>query len=509
MRDPLQPLEGPEIFIGLVGPAGADIDLVCQVLQDELAKVRYETRPIRLSHLIGTIDKYKDIPRSPEDVRIRRHMDSGTELRETTGRGDILALLSVLGIRRHREEVTKDPNAPAGRTAYIIRSIKHPKEIHSLRDIYGRLFFGISVYSPRVRRVDALARRIAESNGSADINKYRSEAEGLVERDEEEEGRKLGQDVTEAFPLADFFVDSSDRQNVQKEIRRFIEIVFMFPFHTPNRDEMGMHLARSAALRSADLSRQVGAVISRPSGEVISVGCNEVPAAHGGHYWPGESDFRDFQKGFDSSTKSKEQTIKEVVGSLYKAKLFSQSLMEMPVDRIAEFLSSEKGREIFSRSRIFDLLEFGRPVHAEMAAITDAARRGVSIQDAVLYSTTFPCHMCARHIISSGISKVVYIEPYPKSRVKELYDDSVSIEEECQTGARVVFTPFVGVSPRRFPEFFEKVERKTLDGRATGWTPTDANPRVKRLIITYISLEQDIAVFVDDLLKSRGLTLAS
>lgn len=57
-------------------------------------------------------------------------------------------------------------------------------------------------------------------------------------------------------------------------------------------------------------------------------------------------------------------------------------------------------------------------MHAEMFAITDAARRGLSVRDATLYCTTFPCHMCARHIIASGIRKVVYIEPYPKSMAK-------------------------------------------------------------------------------------------
>jgi deoxycytidylate deaminase len=31
---------------------------------------------------------------------------------------------------------------------------------------------------------------------------------------------------------------------------------------------------------------------------------------------------------------------------------------------------------------------------------------------------SFPCHMCARHIIATGLREVVYIEPYPKSVAK-------------------------------------------------------------------------------------------
>ena len=68
-----------------------------------------------------------------------------------------------------------------------------------------------------------------------------------------------------------------------------------------------------------------------------------------------------------------------------------------------------------------DLIEFSRTVHAEMAAIVDAARRGVSVQDCNLYTTTFPCHECAKHIVAAGIRRVVYIEPYPKSQALSLH----------------------------------------------------------------------------------------
>ena len=75
-----------------------------------------------------------------------------------------------------------------------------------------------------------------------------------------------------------------------------------------------------------------------------------------------------------------------------------------------------------------DLLEFGRIIHAEMSAISDAARKGVAIQGATLYSTTFPCHLCAKHIVASGIKRVVYLEPYPKSYANALHGDSIEVD---------------------------------------------------------------------------------
>jgi deoxycytidylate deaminase len=85
-------------------------------------------------------------------------------------------------------------------------------------------------------------------------------------------------------------------------------------------------------------------------------------------------------------------------------------------------------RKEISDSQFMDALEYGRIVHAEMSAISDAARNGRAIKDTVLYSTTFPCHMCAKHIVAAGIAKVIFLEPYPKSLASDLHSDSIEIE---------------------------------------------------------------------------------
>src|SRR6266446_8909613 len=78
--------------------------------------------------------------------------------------------------------------------------------------------------------------------------------------------------------------------------------------------------------------------------------------------------------------------------------------------RATEMLPLLKG------TKFMNIGEFGRTVHAEMASLMDAARRGVSVDNLTIYVTTFPCHNCAKHLIAAGIRKVVYLEPYPKSR---------------------------------------------------------------------------------------------
>jgi deoxycytidylate deaminase len=113
---------------------------------------------------------------------------------------------------------------------------------------------------------------------------------------------------------------------------------------------------------------------------------------------------------------------------------------------------------VLASCAVLDLTEFGRVVHAEMCAICDAARLGRSLGDGTLYVTTFPCHNCTKHILASGIRKVIYIEPYPKSRAQELHSNEISIENEAAD--KVSFIPFLGISPFRYRDIFQKGRRK-------------------------------------------------
>ena len=81
-------------------------------------------------------------------------------------------------------------------------------------------------------------------------------------------------------------------------------------------------------------------------------------------------------------------------------------------------------------TQFMNIGEFGRTVHAEMAALVDAAKRGVSVNKQLMYVTTFPCHNCAKHIIASGIREVWYLEPYPKSHAEFLHKEEIEIEPE-------------------------------------------------------------------------------
>lgn len=79
-------------------------------------------------------------------------------------------------------------------------------------------------------------------------------------------------------------------------------------------------------------------------------------------------------------------------------------------------LPSDQTHNIFGDPRSnFDYgvsFELSKFIHAEAMIIAEAAKRGVSLEDTILYVTTFPCPVCAKSIAVSGIKKVYYKEGY-------------------------------------------------------------------------------------------------
>jgi dCMP deaminase len=116
-----------------------------------------------------------------------------------------------------------------------------------------------------------------------------------------------------------------------------------------SRDEMLMHFARIAGLRSTCLRAQVGAVIAQ-SGRIVSVGYNGAPSgmAH---------------------------------------------------------CSESNGCGL-------NTLGCTRAVHAEANAVAFAAKRGISTEGASLYTTLGICLPCSQLLINCGIQEIVYKSLY-------------------------------------------------------------------------------------------------
>lgn len=65
-----------------------------------------------------------------------------------------------------------------------------------------------------------------------------------------------------------------------------------------------------------------------------------------------------------------------------------------------------------------------RTIHAEMNAITQAARNGVAIREASIYVTHTPCIHCLKVLINTGVRNVYYEKPYKLHTIGDLMTHS-------------------------------------------------------------------------------------
>ncbi|MFH0926936.1 MAG: cytidine/deoxycytidylate deaminase family protein [bacterium] len=68
--------------------------------------------------------------------------------------------------------------------------------------------------------------------------------------------------------------------------------------------------------------------------------------------------------------------------------------------------------------------ELCRGLHGEQNAIIQAATSGADINDSTLYSTHFPCVLCAKMIINAGVKKIFYLDGYPDDLAKDMLEEA-------------------------------------------------------------------------------------
>lgn len=468
-----------ELVFGLVGALGTDMERVGEELHLALDRAGYSTGEVRLSSLLREIDWPKPLKKDAKlDAYIAAHMDAGDSLRRAWKRPDALALLAIAQISSERSALLANESAPL-RRAWILRQLKTPQEVQTLRDVYGARFFLIAAYTPDDERATLLREAITKSRHTADTSKWQVDAGELLRRDQSEDP-PYGQNVRDTFHRADLFINASRDANTRPQLDRLIEIVLADPFKTPTKDEFALFAAYGAARMSAEPGRQVGAALVNSQGEVIALGTNEVPRPGGGVYRegspePGVPDQREFRFGTDEGERSidtNDRVQREI------AKEIADALNDPARRWLREDVDPDDLLKVMLATRLGDLTEFGRAMHAEMSAILDAARNGRSVVGASLYVTTFPCHNCARHIIGAGIRNCVFLAPYAKSQAAALHHDALAVSASAPEGGVVSFEPFVGVAPSRYAELFSWARRKNDDGTLLDWDARTAKPRL-------------------------------
>lgn len=476
-----------ELVLGLIATVGTDVDDVINDITNQLRFFNYKTEVINVSKdVISQFDTDCEKEFPSEFERISYYMNLGNKIRQDIGDNSILMKGVSRNIYITRERDAKDFPQPKKRTAYIIKSIKHPDEVEFLRDTYGDGFHLIGVTSSRDRRIKYLVERKGMTE---------EQAVELLARDEHED-IKQGQHTRDAFQHSDYFIGiTEDKDLTYNSVSRLIDLLFGDPFISPSFDEYAMFMAYASSLRSADLSRQIGAVIAK-NNEILSMGANDCPKVGGGLYWPvlkehgkyeDEKDGRDYMRECDPN-------------KIEQNKIIESLLDVFDIDPTPENIDKVKN------SGIGDLTEYGRVVHGEMEALLSCARNNISCRGATLYATTFPCHNCAKHIIAAGIKRVIYIEPYPKSKAFDFYTAEIS---SIHDDNKVSFEPFTGVGPQRFVDLFAMSstrwysrKRKTKDGKKIDWKREEAELRNPISLLNYLHAEESALMNFEEELVS-------
>ncbi len=458
-------LARPELIFAMVGPLGTRLTDLAKRLATDLDGFGYTVERIRVSDLLKQLPDWTPPQNTHEDDRITNLQKIANAARIRTKDGALLARAAIAEVRARRMARSGHPDRPIGNCAFLIDQLKHPEEARLLRRIYGRSFYLVGGHASHDTRVNALCKSITDSTAeTGHEGHYKPSAIKLVETDDKSESA-FGQNMRDTYPQSDIFIDMNPTYG-ESAISRFIDLIFGHPFHTPTPEEYAMYIASAVALRSADENRQVGAAIvdiQEAEGRIVdvsvrAVGMNEVPRAGGGFYWDGDSPDRRDQRILpdDPARKIKLSILTEVLGKAQEANLLGPSAGNGDSSAIA--------RELMARldgTQFMGIGEFSRPVHAEVAAIIDAARRGVAIDGRTIFVTAFPCHNCTKHILAAGLKKVIYLEPYPKSRAALLYGEELELDssDRAPKAGKVVFSAYTGVAPRQYGALFAMADR--------------------------------------------------
>lgn len=460
--------QSEEIVIAFAGPVGCGLEDVLDATEQSLIGLGYQVVWLKLSACLESALSAGHLvvgspAGSPSFVRSRRLQAAALRMREASGDLHVLAEFAVerVVVERSRAAISDSEVRPVPRrVAYLLDQLKRPEEVELLRTMYRNLFYLVGVTRPYAQRLQTLRER-----GMSDL-----EAATLIAMDRHEP-ETAGQRLDRTLHLSDVFVRNDIGALPTATIDRFMRLIHGDRALSPSRDEIGMYAAFAAGLKSGCLSRQVGAAITNEAGDVLSTGCNDAPAPGGGlHPRKGAPDWRCMHLGSRSCHNDiHKRHLQSEIGSVMRRVFHSEgcAVPQAAMDRAMD--------AIYEDTRVGGLIEFSRAVHAEMDAILAMARTATQgLVGATLYTTTFPCHSCARHIVAAGIERVVYIEPYDKSLAQELHRDAITFEsmperdsdlgtaEPTTADQRVRFEHFEGLAPRLFPVVFRSSGRKDV-----------------------------------------------
>jgi deoxycytidylate deaminase len=250
------------------------------------------------------------------------------------------------------------------------------------------------------------------------------------------------QNVTRCVYLADIAVSNCSSINeMYVKLLQYYALIVSPGCITPSSHEMFMNQAYSLSLKSSCISRQVGAVIVNKHGYVVGAGWNDPGEGQIGCGYRnvgdlarlpndilitnpiGKDQFREDlirRKDYDYCFCYKDEYSKyDIYKSIIELmRIRKESLKKLGATK--EILN--KMEEMLTNDLKVKRLEYCRALHAEENALLQSAKvGGLGVTGGRIYTTSFPCELCAKKIYQTGITEVIYVEPYPNSISQDVF----------------------------------------------------------------------------------------
>lgn len=394
----------PRLVIGLTGGFGSGCTTVAGLLNSEegfhLERLSAE--------LYSEWERHHEEPPRRSDLQalgdVMRRSDSGVLARRAVERaeaeGDV-QLLALDGIRN------------LGEIRYLI-------------DRFGERFYLFAIHASQVERW----KRLESVYTKAGLDESDFYADDRRDQDEEV---PWGQQVQLCVDRADvLLLNDVDRSAAKRrdyfrpKLREYVGLLTGENLRYPTGTEVLMNTAFSAAHQTRCLKRQVGAVIATATGEPISIGFNENPDPVRPCVEQFGECYRDRIRnehfaGLAGRTNcpSCGHTIREMVGPPWRCGCKADDQIDCECDANLE--------NYFFPGRA---MNWCTALHAEERAIINS--QGRDLTGAVLYTTAFPCFLCAEKILQAGIRRIIFTEAYPdiySGELLEAAEPPVAIEK--------------------------------------------------------------------------------
>ena len=241
------------------------------------------------------------------------------------------------------------------------------------------------------------------------------------------------QDVEHSIENADVYISNYGTSNASYRALKWSLIrnvcLILYPgLVQPTPIERCMQIAFSAKVNSGCLSRQVGAVVTDPQYNIVSIGWNDVPC---GDISCSRKNLIDLYRLDDPAA----YTAYEKGNPDFRSKI---KALKMNTTEIGKCLNGLPIRYCFKdfHKAPKDPMR-SRAMHGEEKAL---AHCGKECEGGYLFTTSSTCEMCTKNAKNHKIKKIYYIQPYPGIS-QDQYSNSGDTENIAE---HVLFTGAIG-----------------------------------------------------------------